>query len=110
MRLRALVVVAGLLWPAYTHSQDGPHYFVTGNQLYESCTAPVNNKSFVCAGYVQGLTDALDVRGTICTPAGITVGQAMDVVVNYLRAHPQYRQISASLLAGAALGEAFPCK
>jgi len=50
-------------------------------------------------------------NGTVCTPADVTVTQAEQVIVKYIREdNPEYRRIAASLLAGAALGQAFPCK
>ena len=76
---------------------------MSGNEVYEDCTGPKGSPK------MEGISDALNMDGSVCTPANVTVGQVVDVIVNYLQANPKYRHISASLLAGAALREAFPC-
>ena len=57
MRLRALVLVAGLLWPASTFAQEGffSSGFMTTNKLYDECTSG----SLLCSVYVMGVSDAL---------------------------------------------------
>ena len=55
MRLRALVLAAGVLYPASGSAQEFPA-FVSGNRLLEACT-PVQTPS--CYAYVEGVTDAL---------------------------------------------------
>ena len=108
MRLSTLILAAYLFWPACAFSQ--PFHFMSGNEVYEDCTGPKGPpKMGICIGYVVGISDALNMDGSVCTPANVTVGQVVDVIVNYLQANPKYRHISASLLAGAALREAFPC-
>jgi hypothetical protein len=51
----------------------------------------------------------LNSQGTICTPKDVTIHQTVDVILNYLHEHPAQRSMAAPLLAGAALGRAFPC-
>jgi len=46
----------------------------------------------------------------VCTPENIRTSQTMDVIVTYLRVHPERRDMPATLMADAALREAFPCK
>ncbi len=41
---------------------------------------------------------------------GVTNGQVRDVVVKYLKDHPEERHFLASILAVKALSKAFPCK
>ena len=54
MRLMALVLAAGLLWPASTFAQDdrsSSSAYMTGNKLYEQC----NSQDYsLCFGYVMG--------------------------------------------------------
>jgi hypothetical protein len=45
----------------------------------------------------------------ICLPDNAELGQAVDVTVNYLRNHPEKRQVSAASMAFVALTKAFPC-
>lgn len=45
-----------------------------------------------------------------CTPPGVTVGQAFDVVAAWIDANPQARHASAYRLSRAALINAWPCR
>lgn len=66
-----------------------------------------------CAGYVVGVADALAfgpvARFSACVPNGVTVQQLIDITTNYLKAHPEVRQFTASSISAAALSYAFPC-
>ena len=112
MRLRVLVLAAGLLWPVCAFSQNADTVAVSGNELYSRCIHGPSTPQYVaCLAYVEGTVDALSVDKTICLPEShVTTGQVKDIIVNYLRDHPQNRHNSASLLAAIALNEAFPCK
>jgi hypothetical protein len=108
----ALVVATGLLWPVSTFSQaDHVTTFLTGNQLYENCTSETNLalKTF-CLGYVAGIFDSLDTLRMTCRPNEVTMGQTQDIVVNYLRDHPEERHHGASDVVGVVLVKTFPCK
>ena len=50
------------------------------------------------------------VRQTICIPEGVTVGRLARVVMKWLREHPEKLHYRASMVAYAAIYEAFPCK
>jgi hypothetical protein len=90
--------------------------FVSGNYLYSLCTGTNYNE---CLGYVEGTMDAEALRPTFspevdvirrwCEPSGITDRQAVDVVVLYLRSHPESRHLDATELIGDALSGAWPC-
>ena len=114
MRLRALVVAAGLLWPASTFAQeDGSSSgYLTGDKLYEQCTS--SSSSLLCLGYVMGVSDALQMAGlklnVFCAPSSVTAHQELAVVVKYLRDHPETWHYSAASDIGVALAMAFPCK
>jgi hypothetical protein len=111
MRLTALVVAAGLLWSVSAFSQQQPvTTFYSGNDLYAKCTAPAHSlDTLLCGGMVGGLADAFIRDGTMCLPKGVNIGQAVDVVVAYLRAHPETRRYTMASEAAQALGHAFPC-
>jgi hypothetical protein len=105
MRVSALVLAAGLLWPASVLSQDSTSFF-TGNDLYDKCTA----ESLICAAYVAGMADAFVHDGTVCLPqSNVTTRQLADVVMAYLRAHPEARTYSAASIGDVAFTQAFPC-
>ncbi len=54
MRLRVLVVTAGMLLPVSVLSQES-RGLLSGNDLYNMCDA----QSVACAGYVAGMADGL---------------------------------------------------
>ena len=117
MRLRALALVGALLWtsPAFSQNSDTAgrtgRGFSVGNKLYSRCSSPNNSLEHVyCLGYVAGATDSLQMDGHICVPDNVTVAQAVDVVMKYLRDHPEDRHFLAPSLADLALRQAFPCK
>lgn len=91
------------LWPGLT----------TGNELLQQCDHQYGK--FVCLGYVLGVTDVLATLPLIdaysaCIPEGAIKRQVNDVVVAYLRNHPEQRQYIAVQLAAQALSDAFPCR
>jgi hypothetical protein len=109
MALRALVVAAALLWPAAVCSQGA---FYTGNKLFERCGASRDTADYTgCLGYVAGVVDALHMmeNSGVCPPQGSTVGQTVDVVMKYLRDHPEARHHAAAGEVFLALRQAFPC-
>jgi hypothetical protein len=56
------------------------------------------------------MSDALQREKHVCMPVEVKVAQAVDVVMNYLRDHPEQRNYNAMSLGEAALAPAFPCK
>ena len=108
MRLMMLAVAAGFLWPSSGFSQ-GAGAFADGNRIYNSCGGTDGMELSYCAGYVAAMSDALVATGHACMPADVTVQQAVDVVMKYLRDHPEQRQYSAWYLGRTALSLRFPC-
>jgi hypothetical protein len=106
MRLTALVLMI------VTTIATARAEFVTGNELYTKCTSNDPADKFWCLGFTTGVHDTLPQgpKGLLCETPNVAAGQVLDVVVKYLRENPAYRDLPASLLAGAALGQAFPCK
>jgi len=49
-------------------------------------------------------------NGESCIPASSQAGQLKDIVVKYLRDHPETRHFEAYALVYVALGQAFNCK
>ena len=115
MRLTALVLATGLLWPASTFAQDdgsSSRNYLTGNKLYEMCTS---TSSDLCLGYVMGVSDALNLstfkqNKIFCSPTSVSAHQELAVVIKYLRDHPDTRHYSGASEIGVALAMAFPCK
>ena len=112
MRLRVLVLAAGLLWPVSSFSQDRANQsFDTGYQLYEDCNAALGSpQNIFCMGYVMGVSDSLDSQKLMCVPQEDSAAQEMSVIVTFLRDHPEERQDTAYSVVKLALMEVFPCK
>jgi hypothetical protein len=85
--------------------------FFTGNQLYSICQTDRS----ACQMYVAGAYDMTSVyekvlnKLTVCSGEGVVLDQATDVVINYLRNHPETRGIDAPLQISTALMAAWPC-
>ena len=69
-----------------------------------------------CTIYVRALVEYDEARGGmpgqarfICPAKGLTMGQAREVVVSYLRDKPEELHRPFALLAHLALQAAFPC-
>jgi hypothetical protein len=92
---------------------------ISGNQLYdelkewknsEKTQTPSLYKMGRSLGYIQGLTEMDSLEGkSMCVPSGVTNGQIMDVILNFLEKYPENRHKSAAILSSFAIWEAFPC-
>src|SRR4051794_15042786 len=81
----------------------------SGNKLLSDCSEPPGQFGYAyCMGYVYGVGET-SASGVFCPVKGITRGQAIDVVVHYLQAHPEIKHYEGSVLTQMALGQAFPC-
>ena len=89
----------------------------TGNDLLESCESTGHFEQAFCLGYITGVTDLDGADGSVfperrrsCVAENVSNGQVRDVVVKYLKDHPEERHIQASILIVKAMAQAFPCK
>jgi len=83
--------------------------FFTGNELLTKLeSANTSDKNFAY-GYIAGAFDTA-IRATHCTPANVSLRQAVDMVQQLLVSSPEHRHQSADRFVSAALGAAFPCK
>jgi hypothetical protein len=95
-----------------------------GNALLRKCTpalkvadgekltnAADDSDASWCMGYVTGVLDGLSqFDWKVCLPKEFTTGQALRIVVKYLKANPEVLHKEASGLISVAIAEAFPCK
>lgn len=86
--------------------------FETGNTLYSKCTDPA--WTLACTAFIAGVMDTLTLEASVgkqivCADNTVTEGQAKDVVVNYLRDHPESRNLTGALIATVAMKQAWPC-
>jgi hypothetical protein len=112
MRLGALISTVVLLLPAAALSQDDgtSTSFKNGTELYQACTVSDSVHTSFCIGYVMGVSDSLQSLHLTCSPKQATGRQVTDLVVSYLRDHPDARQYVAAQEVTLALVKAFPCK
>jgi hypothetical protein len=87
--------------------------FMSGNDLFSSCSKDTSFEKGYCLGYVVGVADTLTedtISGfSACIPANATQGQLRSIVTKWLQDNPRYRHYSAGSLAAAAISNAFPC-
>jgi hypothetical protein len=133
----SLAVVALLLLGVVSLAQESPswatkrhHSSVDGNQLYSECQSAEENvrttgdtlefrtsgsgKELVpagmCWGYVLGVMDSIPEGEGFDPDPGVRGSQYVDVVLAYLRNHPERRNLPAYGLIRHALADAFPSK
>lgn len=89
--------------------------FANGNTLYATCTGS-DLDQVACRNYVMGAIDMMTFYEgiakprVICLPIGFTAEQGKDIVLKYLRDHPEKRHYAAgSLIVGALMAD-FVCK
>jgi Rap1a immunity proteins len=112
---RAILVAAALL---LTISGRANAIYFTGNDLWVWCqhTNASQQKPLdagLCTGYIWGVVDVfVDAKRMFCVPqgnSGVRTDQLLDVVLLYLRDHPETRHQPAPALVINALKEKFPC-
>ncbi|MGE5146813.1 MAG: Rap1a/Tai family immunity protein [Candidatus Eiseniibacteriota bacterium] len=101
------VVLAALSAPASAG-------FTDGNKLYQDCTGMLTMLDSSCAAYISAVADMLATgpvgRHRACLPNGVKLGQAVDVVKQWLNENPQSRHLPGPEVVSTALERAFPCK
>ena len=89
--------------------------FVTGNYLWQQCTGDDIGQAY-CLGYVVAIGDALSAPGNTgldgwhaCLKPKQTAGHLREVVIQFLRDHPDKRYYTAASLIAEAYAATFPC-
>ena len=110
--LFGLVAAAAIAGAAGGHSDEQK----SGTHWFRKCTSPEANGQIECAIYVRAIVEYDELRGTllkearfICPQKGLTIGQSREIVLQYLRDHPQDLNLPFALLAHQGLAAAFPC-
>ena len=87
----------------------------TAGDFLQTCPTSSDNHSMqelsrfsFCMGLVRGILLA-DGGKSVCMPAGESLFQAVDLVRDWVRAHPGERKIDTRRAVMRALGEKFPC-
>jgi hypothetical protein len=85
--------------------------FVTGNYLLDTCEKTDKVSDAFCMGTILAYYDMLYEMEEYCGDGSQrTGGQIRDIVVKFLREHPEHRDTRASGLSFIAITEAFNCK
>jgi hypothetical protein len=86
--------------------------YKTGEDLWRECNGP---GAPICLGYLTGAVDSIVMMDVyyraphhFCV-SQVPASQIMEVVVAYLKAHPEQRRFNASSIVWTAMGEAYPC-
>ena len=113
----AFAEIAAVLFSFSIAAQaDSPAYlpkYVDGNGFYESCR--LDATAAVCIAYVKGASDAFSAASILLNaclyapPPNASADQLSDILVKYLREHPERRALGAASLFLAAMRETFPC-
>jgi hypothetical protein len=92
----------------------------SGNGFLSACDSSDTSgnplQKGLCLGYVSGVTDGISLaeklthKPSSCLPATVTNGQVLDIVVTFVRDHPELRHWQTRWLIQRSLLEAFPCQ
>jgi hypothetical protein len=102
MRSKHLLVTAAiaLLWATPSFSQG----FLHGNELYRFCTTPDETREkATCEAFIIGAVDALTATRDVCLPKGFIGKTVTNMVIDYLRSHPETQHETAASEINAAL-------
>jgi hypothetical protein len=119
--MKNFLAIMLLLIPINTYAE------VDGNELYSLLTSDQTSENFKGLMFINGLIQMEDYHKFLehtlakeknrapdksrfpCFPANATAGQAVDLVRNYLRNHPEDRHYNAAQLGHFAMIQAWPC-
>lgn len=117
--MKIIMGVAAAVALAAVMPQQAKANFYSGNEVYSNCLALRSDDTYyqkyaMCMAYVSGAYDAIELARDInsaprCGPDGLTVGQLKDVVVKYMREHPENRNYSAASLVLLSMVDAWGC-
>lgn len=118
MKFSTMAAVAGLSLLSAAPAWPQAPKLDTGNDYLRPCREFVaggasSYPTGKCAGVVEAIYSMqpfLDHKYRTCPPDGVTLGQIVRVVVNYLESKPQNLHYEFNMLVLAALNSAWPCK
>ena len=98
--------------PASAEDPDSANFYLPGCKglLDDRMTSGVSvYQQGRCGGHVASLVYGVGEQ-EFCSPKGVSIGQAVAVVIKYIEARPERMQEPFGKLALEALEEAWPCK
>lgn len=114
MRWIVLAAVLTVMSPGQVWAQG--FGFQSGEQLLTNCQSGKPQEAANCRSYVSGAVDTMQLtqRLTLACmffpPEGFTEELAVDVVVGYLKAHPEELWMSGARNVIAAMASEYPCQ
>jgi hypothetical protein len=119
----ACLLVAALMCAAVPSFCQKSDMSASGNQFLATCgdvpdMVHLTEMGFGCAAYVDGLMGGIALfadkggileREQYCSPSGVTVGQAVRLLVKYIKDNPAIAHVETRMLMLSALVAAFPC-
>jgi hypothetical protein len=104
----AVLVTACCLATSAVHAQSVSK--VKGVTLMKACAGP---STLVCDAYVDGVRDTIEAEGKAaalaCIPVATTGNELRDVLVHYLKNHPEDEHVDAANIFPKAFAKAYPC-
>lgn len=109
-----IILLVSTVAPGAIAAEVGDVGFIDGNSLYEACLSKEETYTLVCVDYIAGVADAQTDRvpyntAAFCIPNGVTKEQVRELVVDWMRANPAVRHMSASIQVTLALKAPYPC-
>jgi Ssp1 endopeptidase immunity protein Rap1a len=97
------------------------NYIHSGNFWLTKCQAPIFSADYGdCLSYIQGWDAAYSLSGAnlatsgspfrYCPPTNVTLGQMVNIVVDFGRRNPTQTHQNFGVIVMAALMQAFPCR
>jgi Rap1a immunity proteins len=111
-RYAVAILLLALTIPASAEDTNSANYYLPGCKglLDNRMTSGVSvYQQGRCGGYVASLVYGVGEQD-FCPPKGVSIGQAVAVVVKYIEARPERMHEDFGKLALEALKEAWPCQ
>ncbi len=110
-RFRAVALcAASVLLPAVASAQVDPNSATSAMPGCRAAVAEPRRPADYSVGYCTGVVSGVSYMALdVCTPARVTLGQMMRVVVHYIDARPARQHETFEKLVEEALKSAWPC-
>jgi hypothetical protein len=125
MRNLCLILVVLMCWSVTSNAQSSQNVWHSGNDFLSICAVDADKSpteqtlaelraTSACIPYLRGLHDGIvvataEVHAPYCAPAEVTNNQMEQILVKYLRDHPERAHYLTPVLFLDAMGTAFPC-
>jgi hypothetical protein len=107
------ILLLALTMPARAEDTKSANYVLWGCKALLAGGEPTVGEAWSrghCVGFIAGLVYGTGGGTLVCQPEGVTIGQALAVVIKYIEARPQRMHEPFGVLAVEAMREAWPCK